>query len=269
MPGTYAHFKLGDDVRKLVSPKVSLIIDEYPEVFYIGLHGPDLLFYYNALTKNRVNTLGFDLHEVAGRDYFQKAADIIRKSGYNNACISYTLGFLCHFALDVTCHGFVNENVEKKVASHLEIESELERELLLNVGRDPQKAILTGHLHASRENAVVIQQFFQELSVKEVEKCIKDMKFYLNMLVPKNPVKRFILYNGLKFAGMYETHKGLVINIKENKACCESTKTLKKLFVEAEGLAVRLLNDYMDYIFDKKDLEGIYSYNFETIRVGD
>ena len=244
MPGTYAHFKLGEDVRNMVSPKVALIIDEYPEVFYIGLHGPDLLFYYNALTKNKVNTIGFGMHEIAGEVFFKKAAEIIRQSGYDMACFSYILGFLCHFALDVTCHGYVNEIVEQKIADHLGFESELERVLLLENGKNPETAVLTNHLNASYKNAQVIQKFFPKLTVKEVEKCIKDMKFYLNMLIPKNNVKRGILCGALKAAGQYDSLKGLIINKNENKACQEEVKRLRKLYEDGKTLAEKLLEDY-------------------------
>ena len=264
MPTTYAHYKLGIEVRRKLNPEVREIVDEFPEVFQIGLHGPDLLFYYNALSKNKVNSLGYRLHEYSGKQFFEKAAEIIEKQQYNKAHISYILGFLCHFVLDVTCHGFVNAGVEKGIADHLEIEAELDREMLIRDGLHPEKAILTGHLHAKEENAGIIKDFFPELSQKEVKKSISDMIFYLNLLVPKGDLKRTILYSVLKLAGKYDTYKGLIINKEKNPVCEECTDRLLTLFEEGKVLAVRLLNEYMDYLHGRKSLDSVYEYNFDA-----
>ena len=151
MPTTYAHYKLGREVRKKVSTQVSAIIEEYPGLFQIGLHGPDTLFYYKALSKNKVNSIGYHLHELSGKDFFEKAAVVIKEAKYEKAHLSYALGFLCHFALDVTCHGWVNSQVKAKIADHLEIEAELDRELLIRDGKNPETAILTGHLKSTEK----------------------------------------------------------------------------------------------------------------------
>ncbi|MBR5578661.1 MAG: zinc dependent phospholipase C family protein [Lachnospiraceae bacterium] len=264
MPTTYAHYKLGDEVRKQLNPQAKEIVEAYPELFQIGLHGPDLLFYYNALSKNKVNTLGYRLHEHSGREFFEKAARVLEKHQDSQAHISYILGFLCHFTLDVTCHGFVNESVDKQIADHLEIEAELDREILLRDGLNPEKAILTGHLNAKEENARVIKDFFPELSEEEVKKSISDMIFYLNLLVPKGRFKRTILTTALKLAGKYETYKGLIINKEKNQYCEQCTDRLLTLFEEGKVLAVRLLNEYMDYLDGRRALDPVYEYNFDS-----
>ena len=76
--------------------------------------------------------------------------------------------------------GCVNAFADTKVAGHLEIESEMDREILLRDGKDPISSILTKHLISSRENAEVIKDFFPEITTEEIEKSIKDMIFYLN-----------------------------------------------------------------------------------------
>ena len=77
MPTSYAHYKFGQEVKEKLSGEILDIVEEYPQLFHLGLHGPDLLFYYNALKKNKVNTIGFELHEYSGRYVFDRAAKVI------------------------------------------------------------------------------------------------------------------------------------------------------------------------------------------------
>ncbi len=66
MPSTYAHRRFGADVLEhLPAPcrkswKTGSCID-------IGLHGPDLLFYYHAAKSTPVGALGNAMHEQPGR----------------------------------------------------------------------------------------------------------------------------------------------------------------------------------------------------------
>ena len=55
MPSTYAHYIFGQQIRGRLSGYERKVIDKYPELFNIGLHGPDILFYYRPLCKNKVN----------------------------------------------------------------------------------------------------------------------------------------------------------------------------------------------------------------------
>lgn len=265
MPTTYAHYKLGKEVRKKVSDQASAIIEEFPQLFQLGLHGPDLLFYYKIINKNKINTLGHSLHKLSGEEYFKKAAEVIKENHYEKAHISYTLGFLCHFALDVTCHDWVNSQVAEGIADHLEIEAELDRELLLQDGRDPQTAILTGHMEVNSRNAKVISDFFEEVSKEEIEKAVSDMIFCLNLLVPKGPLKRGVLSGLLKLVGKYDDYRGLIINKEKNKNCEACTKRLLELFEDGKKLAIRLLDEYVDYLYGMKELDPIYQYNFDSI----
>ena len=52
MPTTYAHYKFGKEVLSALPRPLQNSIEAHRELFDIGLHGPDILFYYNAL-KNR------------------------------------------------------------------------------------------------------------------------------------------------------------------------------------------------------------------------
>lgn len=66
MPSTYAHYKFGQEIRHKLTRKEKQIIDEFPDYFNIGLHGPDILFYYKPLRSNSVNQIGYSTHDKSG-----------------------------------------------------------------------------------------------------------------------------------------------------------------------------------------------------------
>lgn len=264
MPTSYAHYKLGQEVKSKLTGNVADIIAEYPQLFCLGLHGPDLLFYYDALKKNKVNSTGFGLHEYSGRYVFERAAKVIKEKGMSKPHQAYIYGFLCHYSLDVSCHGCVNAFDATKIAGHLEIEAELDREMLLRDGKDPLSTILTGHLVSSKENAEVIKDFFPSITTEEIEKSIKDMIFYLNFLVAPGKVKRWFFQTALKLVGKYEQFGGLMINLEKNHKCDETVETLIGLYQEAKILAVKLISEYSLYLVGQKELDPIYKYNFDS-----
>ena len=61
MPSTYAHYKFGKTVLEQYPAPLAKIVREHRQLYNIGLHGPDILFYYRALTNNPVNAVGFGM----------------------------------------------------------------------------------------------------------------------------------------------------------------------------------------------------------------
>lgn len=268
MPTTYAHFKHGEAVRERVNPEAKKIIDKYPELFHFGVHGPDLLFYYDALKKNPVNRLGSAIHSRPGKEFFGPAAEVIReleqeKSGDLNASLAYLYGFLCHYSLDVCCHGYIQEKIDASGISHAEIEAELDRELLVRDGLDPVRAKVTGHLVPSGRNARVISRFFGGVSQEEILKAMKDMVKYLDILVMPEKWKRGFAFLVLRLAKQYDGKHGLIINYEKNVECNDSTEMLLELFEAAVPLAVSLIDGFPSL---EKD---VYDYDFVSLKEKD
>ena len=63
MPAAYAHYRFGKEVYKELPENEKEWIREGKDAFLLGLHGPDLLFYYFPLSKNRINQQGVRLHK--------------------------------------------------------------------------------------------------------------------------------------------------------------------------------------------------------------
>ena len=51
MPATYAHFRFGREVLRRLSPETREAITPRIQLYHIGLHGPDIFFYYHPLSK--------------------------------------------------------------------------------------------------------------------------------------------------------------------------------------------------------------------------
>lgn len=69
MPTTYAHYKFGKEVMSALPRPLQNAIENNRELFDIGLHGPDILFYYRAAVKNRVSGQGYELHEKMADEF--------------------------------------------------------------------------------------------------------------------------------------------------------------------------------------------------------
>ena len=89
MPSTYAHYIFGQQIRGRLSGYERKIIDKYPELFNIGLHGPDILFYYRPLGKNKVNQLGSRIHNESGAKFFVHAAKAIHTTSMRSIWLMY------------------------------------------------------------------------------------------------------------------------------------------------------------------------------------
>lgn len=58
-----------------------------------------------------MSALGNAMHEQPGAVFFERARGVVNKAKNRDAALAYALGFLCHFALDSTCHPRVEQDV--------------------------------------------------------------------------------------------------------------------------------------------------------------
>ena len=111
MPAAFAHDLYGRRVYLEVDPKVKRIIRKERYCYLLGVHGPDLLFFYRALGKNRVNQKGVRMHMEPAARLFETGREAIRKAAdrkERDALTAFLLGISCHYALDHSLHGYIN-----------------------------------------------------------------------------------------------------------------------------------------------------------------
>ena len=95
MPSTYAHRRFGANVLEHLPDELRAQLEQNRELYDIGLHGPDLLFYYHAAKSNPVGALGNAMHEEPGRVFFDRARRVVHCEADRDAALAYALGFVC------------------------------------------------------------------------------------------------------------------------------------------------------------------------------
>lgn len=266
MPTTYAHYRFGQQVRKNAADQIKRIIDKYPQLYLIGVHGPDILFYYHPLWGNQVSKLGHDIHQKPGRVFFTHMRKVLDRipAGEREPYLSYAYGMLAHFSMDVTCHYTVFHDQFTKELSHTELETEFDRALLEHDKKPTYRQSLIGHIVASEENANVIQAFYPEVTTEQVQSALNGMITVHNLFLAPNPMKRNLLNLALKLVGKYEGMHGLIMNYEENMACHETTVKLLKLYPEAKKRAGRLFAEYDAFLAHEGELGADFDKDFET-----
>lgn len=262
MPTTYAHYKFGKEVISALPRPLQNSVEKNRELFDIGLHGPDILFYYRPLTKNAVNTQGFDMHDKSADVFFENAARVIAGAENSGAARAYIYGFICHFALDSECHPYVEKMIKASGIGHSEIEMEFDRFLMKQDYINPLRHLSTRHIHPSRENAEVIAPFYQEVTPQTVEKALKSMIFYHRLLLAPGKAKRKILFGGMKLTGTYDGMHGMVMSLEPNPACREYCSVLKRQFSGAVPLAAGLIIQYQKKLFQGGELPSRFHRTF-------
>lgn len=237
MPTTYAHYRFGRQVLSALPQETQALIQRHQNLFDFGVHGPDLLFYYQALRKNPVSQLGYDSHARTGRDFFTQAVGTAQAAPDREAAWAYLYGVLCHFTLDRECHPYVGEK-EKTGVSHSAIEASFDRYLLELDHLDPVLHRVTQHLHPSLETAQVIAQFYPPLEGKTVYTAQKSMRWLLNLLIAKGP-KRWFVCSVMRLAGKANL-QDLFNPLTPNPATRDSDEILLHHYQDALVLAGEL-----------------------------
>lgn len=243
MPSTYAHFRFGREVLRQLPPELRDKIISRIQLYHIGLHGPDIFFYYQPLSHNPVRQLGEELHTLSGREIFSRMEKTRNAFSEDNRAglDAYLYGFICHYALDSTAHGTVYQGIRETGVSHAAIEADFDRALMERDGLEPHRQPLTGHIVPSLPNAAIISRFFPTVTAKQVEKSLQSMRFFHWLLLAPGTAKRKTLLFGLRATGKYDALNGMIIRPEANPACGAVTEALFQRYREALPLAVELI----------------------------
>ena len=145
MPAVYSHYRLGQKVIEQLNNPLKKIILNNQDLFNLGLHGPDILFYNRPYIHSKVNQLGSTMHQQKANNFFKKSLSILKETK-SEAQFIYLCGFVCHFILDSNCHGYIDNIIVVTGITHFEIETELDRYLMLKDNLDPLTSPLTNHI---------------------------------------------------------------------------------------------------------------------------
>ena len=262
MPTTYAHYKFGKEVIGALQRPLQSAIENNRGLFDIGVHGPDILFYYQPVKKNPVSGQGYALHEKLAEKFFLHAAEMIKTVENPAAARAYIYGVICHFALDSECHPYIEKMIHTSRISHSEIEMEFDRLLLKDDYINPVRYLGIKHIRPTRENSAVIAPFYEDLTPELVEKALKGMVFYHKMLHAPGMVKRKLLFGGMKLTGQYDSMHGMVMSLEPNPACRDYCQLLKRMYSGAVPLAAGLIIQYQKVLFENAELPERFRRTF-------
>ncbi|MCI8889167.1 MAG: zinc dependent phospholipase C family protein [Hungatella sp.] len=272
MPTTYAHYRFGRDVYRHLPEEFQNMIHSHGGLYNIGLHGPDLLFYYRIFQKNPVSQTGFDMHAKPARDFFLRAARVMQSKKLLSrkgetpflaaAKYAYLFGFLCHFALDSNCHPYVEQMVRETGISHSEIEAELDRDLMMLDGLNPMTCRPTSHLRARIFYGNIIARFFPRITPQQILSSIRYMKICCNLLAPSGQRLRSLLRNLMKGGHIPATVQDMIIKERPNPQCAPITRELKQRYKRAIQDGVELIVNFKEYAEGREPLDERLGHTF-------
>ena len=261
MPASYTHYSFGHTVLEKLPQRLKDTIIPNKEAYYIGLNGPDILFYYKPLFKNEINRYGHRLHDEKAYGFLERGKRYIEESK-DEVCLSYILGFVCHFVLDSSCHPFIEEAMKESNISHAEIEAELDGALMRRNNLSPQRHSAGAHIIPNRVTATHIANFYDNVNGKEIYKCLKSVRFYNKLLLCQNSIKRRFIKGVLGLIKGGEGFSRMIINVEPNRECIDINKKLLELYEKAVDEAVHRVEEYYNAIKNNDNLGEFFNRNF-------
>ncbi len=181
MPTTYTHYAYGQEVKHLLPHKLQEIIDSCEDYYNIGVHGPDILFYYYSFCKNKVNQYGVKVHREPMKVFLDHAFTVFAGQSDKEAAFAYLAGFMTHFILDSTCHPYIRKRIRQTGVSHAEIERDWDSVMMQRDHLNPVRHHVACHIHAHPVYSAVIAPYF-DLTAGQLETGLVHMKLVLNHL---------------------------------------------------------------------------------------
>ncbi|MBQ4312270.1 MAG: zinc dependent phospholipase C family protein [Oscillospiraceae bacterium] len=268
MPETYAHYCMGRDVLDSLPDELYDRISNYRSLFDIGLHGPDIFFYYIPVIPNHVNITGYAMHKRNPRAFLKNARRVIRNEETaedQNAELAYIFGFLCHYVLDRYFHAYIISAINKYKVNHSQLETAFDCRLIKKDGYDPKRYKITSHIHPSAYNSTIISKFYAGITPKEVRSAMYQQIFLCNTLVSPSPYRKMMMNVAFLFTGTFKfMHNLLIMDSYSDKVekCCDDMSALYDLAVKD---AVSAIGSFMRYMNGKSVLKG-FGYSFKGLR---
>ena len=241
MPATYAHRVFGRRVvREIPAGEIAELISAHPDLFEIGLIGPDILFFFHPLSHHPVNRIGHRLHDESGLSFLDRELCRMACEGQ----IAYLLGFICHYALDSECHTLVEYYIEKLGRGHSDIETDLERMLMLRDGLNPTRHVPAAGIRNTGKNAAAIAPFYG-IEAWEIRTALTTMKLVGKLLTPSTSLKHKLLTMAGEWIGEGSVVSQLTMDRIPDPVYEESNQTIAARMEQAVPVAVALMENFL------------------------
>lgn len=230
MPSNYAHYRFGAELLPQLPEDVQRTVKRFRGLYDVGLHGPDLFFYYSPLTKTKIGGLGHSYHLFTGAEFFQRSARRLRLDP-SDAGIAYLYGVLGHYCLDSAAHPSVNGWNDAGRAGHVEIEVEFDRYLLELDGKSPAYTQdLSPHLHLGPGACDTIAEFYPPATGRHIRQALKNMIFVTKTLTVPDGARRTLVK---KVMGLGGPVTQIIMGKDPNPNCLWAPEEMMPLYRQA------------------------------------
>lgn len=262
MPTTFTHYLHGQCVYHDIANK-HYFDPNYMDYFNVGVHGPDIVFYYHFLNPKDKNKVGYDMHLMMGDELFTRFKQIYLQHTEKDKAMAYLCGFICHFALDSSFHPMIYRIQREGKFTHSLIETQLDRTLLTLKGvSDPTKYDLTQHIHPSLPLAQVISPFFESFDANTMLKSLQSQVNVHHLLHCNGIVKRKMFTSVLSIP-KNKFFRDLIMIDKDDPRLLPYVNELLPHWESSVSRAVKLIDNYVAFIHNRDSLDPLFHHDFE------
>ncbi len=244
LPSTYAHYRFGALAVPALPEEIRRSVQRFRQLYDVGLHGPDLFFFYQPLFQTKMGALGSRYHAMTGTEFFEKAVQQLHQAPSEGAQV-YLYGVLGHYALDSVCHPLILETAAEGKLGHVEIETEFDRYLLARDGKEPPHLQrLARHARLTWGECVTVSHFYPPASAYTIRHSVRHMYLADWLLSAKNreALTRLLRLGGPDVAQM-------VMYTRPNHSCATMNEPLETLFGEALERYPRMVEQLQSHFF--------------------
>lgn len=262
MPTTYAHYRFGKNGLNLFTIEDRQAVEYYRPLYDIGEQGPDIFFYYKPWQKNYVNETGHAMHKSPMMDFLKRAKTAYDKTKHKDAIKAYVFGFTGHFLLDSFCHTYIEEKLEADpLATHNQIESELDRALMERDNINPFTDSPGFSLRPSKKKAILLSEIYPEFTPDIIFLAIKQQRIFVDLFTPSNSIKRAGLLSALKISGNIG-FRDKIIEKTVPDCTKDSTPVLISQYYKALERYPEMIEEVKDYLETGKEPSFYFNRHF-------
>ena len=214
MPTTYAHYRFGAEMLRSMPADVRGTAKRHRQLFDVGLHGPDLFFFYRPVFPGKVRRLGRKFHLQTGREFFSRACRNLRPEPSEGGQ-AYLYGVLCHYTLDALCHPLVVQADREGTARHMQIETELDRFLMERDGI--RETHLAATMTLSDQACETVARFYPGADQRIIRESVRSMAKIRGILEMRSEPARRTLHKAL--AAGSETFRDMIPRESPDPQC--------------------------------------------------
>ena len=195
MPAVYAHYRFGSQMLSTMPGDIRRSVKRFRRLYDVGLHGPDLFFYYRPMLTTRIQKLGARFPEQTGPEFFSRVCRNLRLEP-SEAANAYLYGVLCHYSLDSACHPLVMEQCQEDNLEHTRIETAFDRFLMIRDGKaSPERESLTQHLALTESECREAARFYPGAEAIHIRRSLKSMVQIRKLLSARDSMTGQLLRN--------------------------------------------------------------------------